>query len=174
MPRTKSDNLEKSNVIERASVSLNALGASTGVLESVLTAVTRGGKILSTTILGGLKNAVAGEIVLYGIMNADYSLAELEEFLELAGPLSPNDKVGMERASRGQNIRVLGSMGPGIENAKIELHNKSMSGLKFAETGESTGGWEWWFYNPDVSALSAASQLAHFWAKHFVQWNPSG
>ncbi len=174
MVRKVPANVVEGNVIEQVDVSLASLGTKTGILESVQAAVTRGGKLISTNIFGGIAGLVEGEgPFLFGVMNADYTLAELEEYLELSGPLTPNDKIGVERASRGQFIRRIGVIGPGIAQAKVSLPNYSMRGLAFAETGESTGGWEWWFYNLGPAA-SAGSQIAHLFADHYVHWNKSG
>ncbi len=175
MPRRKvPEGIIEGNVIEQVDVSLASLGTKTGILESVQVAVTRGGKLISTNILGGIAGMVEGEgPFLYGLMNADYNLAELEEYLELSGPLTPNDKISQERASRGRFIKRLGVMGPGIAQVSASLINHGMGGLAFAETGESTGGWEWWFYNLGPAA-SAGSQIVHLFADHYVHWNKSG
>ncbi len=153
--------------------SISSLAAQTSAQESAL-AVTRGGRLLSATLLGGVSKWVEGEgPVVWGLMNADLSLAELEEYLELSGPLTPNDKIGQERASRGRFIKRLGVIGPGVASAQVSLINLSLGGLRFSETGETTGGWEYWAYNLG-GALTAASQVLRILATHFVEWNKSG
>ncbi len=173
MPHQKKSTQQTGSIIEQVDLGAGTLATKTGVIVNG-PAVTRGGKFLSTSIRGALRGLTAEEgPILYGIMNADFSLAELEEYLELAGPLTPNDKVSSERASRGQFIRVLGVAGPSLDQTTIRHVNHKMSGLKFAETGESTGGWEWWIYNLGAATLTTGSVLSLF-CQHFVAWNPSG
>ncbi len=110
-------------------------------------------------------------------MNADLSLAELEAFLELDGPLTPNDIPGMEVASRGRVVRSLGTLDPSPGSAKstIDLENVSLKGLQFAESGEGdSGGWDWWVYNiSDTTPMTTGAEVV-FQARNFVEWNPSG
>ncbi len=110
-------------------------------------------------------------------MAGDFTLAELEEFLELDGPLTPNDKIGMERASRGRFIRSLGTLDPtpGSAKSSIALENVSCKGLKFSEAGEAgQGGWDWWVYNiSDTTPMTTGAEVV-FQARNFVEWNPSG
>ncbi len=109
-------------------------------------------------------------------MNADLTLAELEEFLELDGPLSPNDKIGMERASRGRIVRSIATLDPSPGSAKstLDLQNYPLKGLEFSESGETTAGWDWWVYNiSDTTAYTTGAEVV-FQARNFVEWNPSG
>ncbi len=136
---------EVGSVINKSSITLGTLAKNTGLL-SQSPDVTRGGKIISYSAQGGLNGFTAGKgPILWGVCSSDLSLAELEQYLELEGPLSPSDIVGMERASRGKNIRVLGTLS--TQRDWIDLHNHKMSGLKFAEAGETTGGWSTFVYN---------------------------
>ncbi len=134
--------------------------------------------MLSSSLHGGLNAGTAGDPhILFGVMNADLSLAELEEFLELDGPLTPNDIPGMERASRGRVIRSIGTLdpSPGSAKATIDLQNYPLKGLEFSEAGEAdSGGWDWWVYNiSDTTAMTTGAEVV-FQARNFVEWNPSG
>ncbi len=110
-------------------------------------------------------------------MVGDLTLAELEAFLELDGPLTPNDIAGMEIASRGRVIRSIGTLDPtpGSAKSSIDLENYALKGLKFSETGEAgQGGWNWWVYNiSDTTAMTTGAEVV-FQARNFVEWNPSG
>ncbi len=164
---------QKGNIVEQSDISLGTLASKTGILDGINVAVTRGGRFLSGSILGGLSGFTEGEgPIVWGIQNADLSLVELEEYLELAGPITPNDLVGKERVSRGKYIRRLGVLGPGVAQAQVSLINHPMSGLKFAETGETTGGWEFWCYNLGAALTTGAT--FRVFASWFVDWNPSG
>ncbi len=134
--------------------------------------------MLSSTISGGINAGTAGNPhLMWGLMNGDFSLAELEEFLELDGPLTPDDKIGQERASRGRFIRTLGVLDPSPGSAKsvIDLHDVPLKGLKFSEAGESSPtGWDWWIYNvSDTTPMTTGAEVV-FQARNFVDWNPSG
>ncbi len=133
---------------------------------------------MSSTIHGGLNGGTSGDPhILWGVMAGDFTLAELEEFLELDGPLTPNDKIAMERASRGRFIRSLGTLDPtpGSGKSSIALDNVSLKGLKFSEEGEAgQGGWDWWVYNiSDTTPMTTGGEIV-FQARNFVEWNPSG
>ncbi len=134
--------------------------------------------MLSTTLYGGLNAGTAGDPhILFGVMVGDLSLAELEAFLELDGPLTPNDIPGMKIASRGRVIRSLGVLdpSPGSGKASIDLKDVSLKGLAFSETGEAdAGGWDWWVYNiSDTTPMTTGAEVV-FQARNFVEWNPSG
>ncbi len=161
---------EVGSVINKASITLGTLAKNTGIL-SAAPSVTRGGKILSTSINGGLNGFTAGEgPLLYGQMSSDLSLAELEAYLELEGPLSPTDIVSSEVASRGKHIRILGTLS--TQRDWIDLANHSMSGLKFSEAGEATGCWTSFIYNLGTALTTGA--IVELLERAFVEWNPSG
>ncbi len=161
---------EVGSVINKSSITLGTLAKNTGIL-SQSPDVTRDGKMLSYSANGGLNNFTSGEgPVLWGVCSSDLSLAELEQYLELEGPLSPADLVGQERASRGKNIRILGTLT--FQRDSIELMNHKMSGLKFAESSETTGGWSTFAYN--LGAALTTGALIEILERVFVEWNPSG
>ncbi len=166
----KATTQETGSVINKSSITLGTLAKNTGIL-SAAPNVTRGGRILSYSAAGGLNGFTSGEgPIMWGICSADLSLAELEAYLELEGPLSPSDLVGMEVASRGRNIRVLGTLT--FQGDRIDMHNHKMSGLKFAEASETTGGWNTFAYNLGTALTTGAFVEIH--ERVFVAWNPSG
>ncbi len=161
---------EVGSVINKSSITLGTLAKNTGIL-SQSPDVTRGGKMLSYSSQGGLNGFTSGDgPILWGVCSSDLSLAELEAYLELEGPLSPSDIVNSEIASRGRNVRVLGALT--FQRDWIDLHNHKMSGLKFAEASETTGGWSTFAYN--LGAALTTGAILEILERVFVEWNPSG
>ncbi len=152
-------------------VNLLTLAAQTAILISG-PSMTRGGRILSLRGSFAIFSLTAGDGPwLVGIKTADLTLAELEEYLELNGPINPGDRVSMERSGRGAVIRTLGHIVPQGDGTVASLYfdNKSLSGLKF---DEEAGGWEYWLYN-----LGKAMTTGAVWRQAlqmFVEFNPSG
>ncbi len=154
--------------MDKASITLGTLAANTGIISDG-PAMTRGGGIISSTFLGGLRGHTEGEgPVIWGLVRGDLTLAELEEFLELEGPGSPADIVGSERASRGRFIRLMGTLGPGVAECGVDLRNTKMSGFRWAE-GDEEGGWATFVYN--LGAALTTGSFFEVLAKHFVRWN---
>ncbi len=134
--------------------------------------------MLSSSISGGYNGGTAGDPILtWGVMNGDFSLAELDEFLQLDGPVSPVLKTESEIASRGRFIRTLGALdpSPGSAKAVIDLENVSLKGLGFSESGEGAApGWKWWVMNPSKTSPMTTGGFVEFQVRNFVEWNPSG
>ncbi len=155
------------------SVALSTLALNTGVIRAG-PVVTRGGKCLSARAAMTIFGLTAGDGPwLFGVMNTDFNLAELETYLELNGPVSPNDKTAQEIASRGKFIRTLGLITPHASGltASAYVDNQSLAGLKYSESGEAAG-WTWWLYNRGPAMQTGATWA--LWSSVFVQWNKSG
>ncbi len=160
------------NVNETVGITLSTLATKTGIL-SVSLAMTRGGKIISSNLYGGLEKLTEGEgPLMWGVMPSDLTLAELEAWIELSGPLTPTDTTSVEIASRGRKVQVLGVLGPGLASTQISMASRSMRGLRWAEASETTTGWTWWIYNTGAALTTGA--IFRLQAQHFVEWNPSG
>ncbi len=103
------------------------------------------------------------------IRSADLSSAELEEYLELQGPLSPADIVGRERASRGKFLRTLGVCVPSAAGtlAVLEWNNMSLSGLRIPE---DAGGYVISLYNMGNTMTTGSS--ARIQSSVFLRWAP--
>ncbi len=133
--------------------------------------------MLSVTGQSSIAGLTAGDGPwLFGVMQGDLSLAELEVYLEQNGPITPADIALSEVASRGKYIRKLGSLiavGDGTV-AVAFLDHKSLSGLKAPETAETlgSGGWAWWLYNVGTQMTTGATWKVI--VDHFVRFNPSG
>jgi len=177
MPKTSTKKKDTGSVIEQPRITIGTLAARTGatVAGPVLT---RGGRLLSSSIHGGINGGTLGDPqLIWGTMVGDLTLAELEAFLELDGPLTPNDISAVEISSRGRVIRSHGTLDPSPGSAKsvIDMDNISQKGLQFSEAGEgSQGGWDWWVYNiSDTTPMTTGAEVV-FQARNFVEWNPSG
>ncbi len=166
-------NTLKTSVTEIATLALGALAAKdlTSVAGPVMT---RGGVIISSTIAAVISDPDEGDgPYVLGLAANGLTGTEIEEFLEIGGPVSPGDKVAMEKASRGQWIRTLGMLGPQnalfLSSTSLFLKNESIR-LRFTE---ESAGWQWWIYNLSDAALVAGSSL-QILGRHFVEFNKGG
>ncbi len=134
--------------------------------------MTRGGRLISVRGVLSVRGLTAGNgPFLVGIADKGISLAQLEQYLENAGPVTPDETAKAEIASRGQRIRTLGiiqPMGDGTTGS-FYLDNASLRGMKFSE--EQTG-WAYWLYNLGAAMTTGANWLVA--VQHFVEFNPSG
>ncbi len=130
--------------------------------------MTQGARLISITGNFNVSGLTVGEgSFLFGIMSGDLSVSELEEYLELNGPLSSSDIVGAERASRGRHIRVLGVLTPHGNGAVASafLKNVSLSGLLVPE---DAAGYEFWIYN--LSAALTTGSTFRVGTQIFAKW----
>ncbi len=151
---------------------LSTLGGETALLIPGPT-MTRGGGILSIRGTASVHSLTAGDgPFLFGIMNKDLTQNELEEYLELNGPVHPDDTTAVETTSRGKKIRSLGiifPLGNGTVAALQYLKDVSLSGLRFSE---EAAGFSFWIYNLGGS-LTTGSFLTIV-MQLFLRWNRSG
>jgi len=99
------------------------------------------------------------------------SLALVEQYLEVNGPVSPDVVADAEKVSRGKSIRTLGVLQPMGDGsvASLFLDNISLKGLKFSE---ENAGWNWVLYNLGQSLSTGASWFSA--SQYFIEFNPSG
>ncbi len=177
MPKAQTSKKDTGSVIEQVTFTIATLAARTGLVVPS-PQLTRGGRLLSSTIHGGIHAGTSGNPpLIWGVAAGDLTLAELEAFLELDGPTSPALIAESEIASRGRVIRSLGTMdpSPGSAGSIVSQINTSMKGLKFSEVGEgSAGGWDWWVYNPSVATAFDTGAIVSLQIRNYVEWNPSG
>ncbi len=138
--------------------------------------VTRGGRMLSTRGALAIHDLTPNDgPFLVGVGNADLTTAQLTEFLNIQGPLTPNDRLAVEKSGRGSIVRTLGVLQPMGDGSVCSLYlpNQSLSGLRFSEAGEAaSGGWEWWIMNLGQALQTGADyDIA---VQTFVEFNPSG
>ncbi len=150
---------------------LLTLATSTGILEAS-PVMTRGGKALSLRGCVAIHALTPGDgPFLFGILEKGVSLAQLEAYLENAGPVSPDVVGKAEVQSRGRILRTLGVLQPEADGSTASLffENTSLKGLAFSE---ENAGWSWWLYN-----LGSAMTTGALWRNAlqvFVEFNPSG
>ncbi len=152
-------------------VALSTLAADTGILLAGPTML-RGGRLISVRGMTNIRSLTAGDgPLMFGISDKALSLTELEEYLELDGPVSPNVRTPSEIASRGAIVRTLGMIEPqGVgTTGGLYLNNVSLSGLKISE---EAAGWNYWVYNAGKTMTTGATWVCSF--QFFVEFNPSG
>ncbi len=150
---------------------LGTLATLTGILDAS-PVMTRGGKILSMRGVIEAHSITPGDgPFMIGIADKGISLAQLEAFIENAGPVTPDETAKAEIQSRGQRIRTLGVLQPQGDGSVASLHldNVSMKGMKFSE---EQAGWNYWLYNLGQAMTTGASWQNAIQA--FVEFNPSG
>ncbi len=137
-------------------------------------APTRGGSCISISVQASILAMTAGDgpHALY-LKKTDVSRAEFEAYIELNGPLSPEDTTASEVATRGARIRYIDMLlpcGNGTVSA-LSVKNMAMSGLRWSETSEG-GGLNFALYNLGQSMSTGSS--FNVTAQLFVRWNRSG
>ncbi len=134
--------------------------------------MTRGGQLLSVRSASSITDLTAGDgPFVIGVANKDLSLSELEAYLEINGPVHPDDTTGVELASRGAKVRILGlavPTGDGTQ-ASLMVMDRSLSGLKWSEEAV---GWNWFIYNIGRTMTTGATWLMLY--QLFVRWNRGG
>ncbi len=134
--------------------------------------MTRGGRMLSTRISAAITALTAGDgPLVLGVCWKSLTLTELEEYLEAAGPVSPTDTSGIEKATRGKDIRLLGLLIPSGDGttAGFQALDVGLKGLRFTEEG---AGWQWFAYN--ISRALTTGSTLRIVASSYVEFNPSG
>ncbi len=158
-------------VTDFASVALTTL-ASQAVDDVAGPTMTRGGRLLSVRGSMTVQKLTAGDgPFLCGLVDRSLTTAELLEYLNIGGPVTPNEVVPSEKAARGAQVRTLGMIVPSGDGtqASLYLDNKSLSGMKFSEEGQ---GWKYWILN--VGPTMTTGSLFDTAAQFFVEFNPSG
>ncbi len=163
----------KLSVNDSATLALVTLATETGIRLSGPN-MTRGGTCISLRGVAAIHTITAGDGPwLLSVVQGTLSLAETEEYLEIAGPLAPSQVTGVEKSSRGRRIRSLGVLIPQGDGTVAALYfdNKSLAGLRFSEEDEG-GGWDWHLYNVGKAMTTGAQwQMT---TQVFVEFNPSG
>ncbi len=134
--------------------------------------MTRGGKCLSVRGVVSIHTLTPGDgPFMFGISDKGISLAQLEAYLENAGPVTPDETAKAEISSRGRRIRTIGALQPMGDGSTASLHldDLSMKGMKFSE---ENAGWQMWLYNVGKAMTTGASWITAL--QFFVEFNPSG
>ncbi len=158
-------------MVHSQSTALLTLANKTAILTAGPT-MTRGGQLLSMRAAIALSGLTAGDgPFMIGIMSKQLDLTQLEAYLEIGGPVSPDETANAELASRGAHVRNYGMLIPSGNGTVggLYLDNRSMSGLRWTE---ETAGWNHWLYNMGP-ALTTGATVVYTYAA-FVRWNKSG
>ncbi len=168
---TPTSKLESGSVTQVGSLALGTLAAGTGILIAG-PVMTRGGRMNS--LRGGFAihtlTAGDGPHALY-ITEKSLDLAQIQAYLDIEGPVTPDSVANAELASRGKLIRFLGLLLPlGAGSvAALELMNKTLSGMRFTE---EAAGWQYCLVNLGAAMTTGATWVVH--TQSYVTWNPSG
>lgn len=138
-------------VIDRASETLATLASVTALIEA--------GPVITRNFVAAMWQGSVGVTgwttgdgpLLYGIMDADLSLPELEEYLKLEGPLSTGDRIALERSTR--PIQLMGVIG-GVGDP--DFHQKTT--IRLPAFREDIG-WSYWCYNQGSAAMNTGAVL---------------
>jgi len=160
-------------VIVRQSVSqaLGTLGANTALIIGTNIATLERFRMLKTEIYAGITSLTSGEggSLLFGIVDGDLTLSEIEEAIELTGgPVGPNDPVNEAIAMR--FMKWLGASDHEIATEGL-FHNDE-GGQLLAETIRwtfaRTKSWNFFVYNLGAALTTGASVVVR--AKSFGVW----
>ncbi len=153
------------------SVALGTLAAGVGILLAGPT-MTRGGKLQSFRGGSSIHGLTAGDgpHALY-VSEKSLDLAQIQAYLDIEGPVTPDETASAELASRGSKMRLVGLLSPVGDGsvAMIEIMNKTLSGLTFTE---EAAGWQYVLVNLGRAMTTGSTWVIH--AQSFVRWNPSG
>ncbi len=157
--------------MNQLSIALATLANRTGIVAPGIS-MTRGGYMISLRLQAAIQSLSAGDGPhSLWLVNQDLTLAEFEAYLEIQGPLHPNDTTKVETATRGRKLRYLGMLTP-VGNGTVSvlsLKDVSVSGLKWSE---ETAGWRLIIYNEGRAMTTGATFSGSLQA--FVKWNQGG
>ncbi len=140
------------------STALATLASETGLVTSLTTdAASEGYWTVSTDLNISWDNPTAGEgsIAVY-LAHNDWSLAEIEEYIELATGFDRGDKKAQEIQSRGRSIRKVGSLTAEQNN----LNDGKPTRTKFRQYIDEGNTLQLCFYNEGPSALTTGSEIS--------------
>ena len=162
---------------EDTSFTLGALAAQDVLATDSNVALDKDFRILKTelsAILTGVTSLEGAGLLLY-MTEGDLTAAEIEENIELNGPVTDGDQEGQERASRWVR-RVAVSSDDTVNNTERSMRGEGNSPLislnprwTFRRRRTSTeGGWNWAIYNDGVVLTTGTTVRVK--ATHYGVW----
>ncbi len=158
---------------ETVSIALGTLAADAGILATggIGTTLLERFRIIKTEIhahISGPTFALGdGPLAIY-LADGDFSLAEIEESIEVTGPLGPNDKVSADRAERFTKLFGQVNFSPNDNGTGNILEQGRVVERTIRWTFARAKGWNWMFYNRGTPLTTGAT--AKLRAKHFGVW----
>ncbi len=143
------------------SLTLAALAANTGVLDATEIVAQRS-FLLSMEAVHSIAGLTAGDTVYLAVAHSDYTLAEVEEWIENQGGWDEGNLISQEINRR--KIRSIGTFT--FEETVLNEGRVLKTKLGFIVT--SGDGLNFVLYNPDAAALTTGSEwtsLGHVWIK---------
>ncbi len=163
--------MDKTN--EVLSITLGTVGA-LDVISQAGQAMTQNGFTTSTTIHALLTGLTAGEgegLVL-GVADGQLSAAEIEEFLEAAGPVFRGQKAQSELSSR--MVRLIGLVGPKPTEIPVTgtqfAHFWDRWPTRIAFSEDKAAMHQWFVYNASAAALTTGATL-RLVLLHNIRWS---
>lgn len=161
-------------VYESRGQALAALGANAAILIGTKLATTDDFRMLKAEVVASISGLTAGEGegLAFGLADGDLSVTEVEEALDLNGPLARDDIVITEQAQR--PVFLLGSYNPSSSGSTAGEFADKMSGAPFIIgkprwTFHNNGkGWNWFVYNTGQALTTGSTVKIH--AKNFGVW----
>ncbi len=157
---------------ENNSLSIGTLAAA-DLISMASIAVTEDFRILKTEVMAHVEGLTAGEGIglILGIADAELTDAEIEEALEVNGPLDRNDRLNFERVTRPvwpiAALEIVDS--GGLAQRFIGLNGGPTIEWKKRWTFSSPEGFEFWLYNDAGTPLTTGATLKVL-ATHYGVW----
>ncbi len=153
--------------------SLGAVAAGVAVAFKTTTP-TEDFRMLKTEMFAGVNGVDAGEGegLLIGMANADLTVTEIEEALEVNGPLGPQSRIETEKAERAVFILGVVQAKPpaNVEIVFVDKHSNAPAIInKTRWTYYSSVGWKYFVYNASAAALATGGNL-YMIATHYGVW----
>ncbi len=150
-----------------------ALGTLANVTALKLSTITLGEdfRILKSEILAKVGGLTAGEgdDLLFGICNAELTVAEISEAIVVDGPTNRNDRDGQEKAER--NVKILSSSDQvlsAVDRAFLGENGGPMIISKHRWTYSDPEGWAFFVFNNGSALQTGATAVAI--ATHYGVW----
>ncbi len=147
-------------LVERQSITVGALAASTGVIGTARVLLQDYVCKMVVGVVAQEAGAIDDAPIVFGIMQGNMTLAELEEAIEADIVSAQGNLAGEERTKR--NYQVLGAVGPTIQTVWLE---KAIIRLP---TFQEDVGFNLFIYNAGDQATTGS--LMKFWLQLFGRW----
>ncbi len=143
-------------------MTLGALAANTGLLDRTDSSVASRAYLLSMEAVHSIIGLAAGESVALGVAHSDYTLAEVEEWIENTTGWDEGDLISQEINRR--KIRSIGV----FTSEETAINEGRMLKTKLGFIVNTGDGLNFFLYNPDAAGLTTGSEwtsMGHVWIK---------